>query len=61
MTQLTKTSRKSEIRQLDNAVFGQKNVFWFDVSVEEVVEVTVIQALQRLPNDTFRDFHWSSD
>ncbi len=57
---LTKTSCKSKIRQLDNAIFGQKNVFGFDVSMQKVVQVTMIQTLQTLPNDAFHCSHWNT-
>ena len=49
---LTENSGKAEIAELDDSIFGKQNVFWLHITMNTIVQVTVIDCLEGLPDDT---------
>jgi hypothetical protein len=52
-SRLSNGPTQTEITYFDVAVGIQEDVGWFDVSVQEVCRVQVLECLQQLPNDVF--------
>ena len=52
----TQESREAEIAQFHHAFFGQENVFWFDVTVDAAMAMTVAHCLYQLPCYLFRQY-----
>ena len=50
-TILTQMPGKAEITHFDDAVLGEQNILGFDVPVDAVVHVAVVDCLQNLPYD----------
>ena len=52
----TQETSEAEIAELDDAIFGEEDVFRFDVAMDAVVRVTVAHCLYQLPRDPFRQY-----
>jgi len=52
----TQETSEAEIAELDDAIFGEEDVFRFDVAMDAVVRVTVAHCLYQLPRYSFRQY-----
>ncbi len=56
LIQLTEHSSESKITEFDNLVLRDEDIFWFDVSVNDSMLVTVVDSLQCLPYYLLQQF-----
>ena len=61
MKTLTEDAGKAEIAEFDNTIPGEQDVFRFDISMNTVVHVTVVDSLQRLPDYACGCWHRNSE
>ena len=57
---LTEHSCESKVTELYDPLFCDENVFRFYISVDAVVQVAVVDSLQRLPDQAHRRRHWDT-
>lgn len=55
---LTKNAGEAEIAKLYNSITREQNVFRFDISMNTIVQMAIVDSLQRLPNDAHGGLHW---
>ena len=59
--QLTEDAGKAEIAEFDNTIPSEQNVFRFDITMNTVVHVAVVDCLQRLPDYARSCWHRNSE
>ena len=59
--QLTEDTGKAEIAEFDNTIPSEQNVFRFDITMNTVVHVAVVDCLQRLPDYARSCWHRNSE